>query len=137
MIGWIIVAIMVIVIGTIMALRLIRNGQLQPRERKEENPPISRVTSRELMATLYKRRRVLQEELTGLRKRRDELVREIDQLSIEKGIDHHGISPEFAVKLDERARLHFRIVSVVGDIQRLDKYIEATQRVLSSKACRD
>lgn len=136
--GWIIVAIIVIVCGTVIALRLLRNGQLQPREQKEENPPtISRVTSSELMATLYNRRRVLQEELIRLRKRRDELMREIDQLSIEKGIDHHGISPEFTAKLNERARLHFSIVSVVGDIQRLDKHIEATQRVLSSKARRD
>lgn len=137
MIGWIVVAIIVIVCGMLIALRLLRNGQLQPREQKEENPTISRVSFSELMATLRKRRRALNQKLANLRELQAETVREIDNLSIEMGIDRHGISPELAQKLGERAELHKNIISVVGDIQRLDKHIDEAQRVLSSKARRD
>lgn len=138
MMGWIVVAIIIIVVcGTVMALRLLRNGELQPRERKEKNPTISRVSSRELMATLRKRRRALNQKLARLHELQAETVREIDNFSVEMGIDHHGISPELAQKLKEKAELHKNIISVVGDIQRLDKHIDEAQRVFSSKALRD
>lgn len=137
MMGWIVVAIVVIVCGTVMALQLLRNGQLQPRERKEDNPTISWVSSGELIDTLRKRRRALNQKLARLRKLKAETVREIDNFSIEMEIDHYGISPDLAQKLGERAELHRNIISVVGDIQRLDKHIEATRRALSSKARRD
>lgn len=137
MIGWIVVTIALIVYGTVIALRLIRNGQLQPREQKEENPTISRVSSGVLMATLYTRRRALNQKLARLRELQAETVREIDNLSIEMGIDHHGISPVLAEKLRARAELRKNIISVVGDIQRLDKHIEATRRCSSFNVRRD
>lgn len=139
MIGWIVVAITVIsVCGTVMILRLLRNGQLQPRERKEENPTISRVSSSELMSTLYTRRRALKENLSGLRECQAELDREINNFSIETGIDHRGIPPELARKLTERAQLRSLVISAVEEIRRLDKHIDEVRgRVLSFKARRD
>lgn len=128
-------SIIAVVLSVYVAISVLRTER-RPREQKEENPPISRVSSGEIMATLRVRRRALNQKLARLRELQAETVREIDNLSIEMGIDHHGISPELAQKLSERAELRNNIISVVGDIQRLDKHIEAT-RVLISKARRD
>lgn len=120
--------IVAVVLSVYVAISILRTER-----RKEESPTISRVNSIELMATLRVRRRALNQELARLRELQEETVREIDNLS-EMGIDHRGISPELAQKLGERAELRRNIISVVEDIQRLDKHIDATRRVLSSKA---